>query len=277
MAKTVADLMIERLIDWGVDTIFGFPGDGINGIFESLRTRQDKIKFIQVRHEEAAAFAACGYAKYTGRLGGVPGDLGARRHTPAERPLRRQMRRPTGPGHHRPHVPRSDQHALPAGRGPGQVVHGRRRLQRADHGAGPRPQRRGRGHQDCPFPADGGALHHPQGHPGMDRLRRAALRGQHRQAQRRPVYRRLSTAGERPLGASCRPDQRRHQGGDSGRARLSERPQGSPGARRKGRRPDHQAPPRQGRGPGRQSRSPRGASACSARPPRRTPCRSATR
>ncbi|MGI8745114.1 MAG: thiamine pyrophosphate-dependent enzyme [Bryobacteraceae bacterium] len=69
MAKTVADLLIERLIDWDVEIIFGFPGDGINGIFESLRTREDKIKFIQVRHEEAAAFAACGYAKYTGRLG----------------------------------------------------------------------------------------------------------------------------------------------------------------------------------------------------------------
>ena len=69
MAKTVADLLVERLIDWGVDTIFGFPGDGINGIFEALRTHQDKIRFIQVRHEEAAAFAACGYAKYTGRLG----------------------------------------------------------------------------------------------------------------------------------------------------------------------------------------------------------------
>src|SRR5512144_2213245 len=69
MAKTVADLLIERLIDWEIDTIFGFPGDGVNGIFEALRNRQDKIKFIQVRHEEAAAFAACGYAKYTGRLG----------------------------------------------------------------------------------------------------------------------------------------------------------------------------------------------------------------
>lgn len=67
--KTVADLLAERLIEWDVDTIFGFPGDGINGIFEALRTRQDKLKFIQVRHEEAAAFAACGYAKYTGRLG----------------------------------------------------------------------------------------------------------------------------------------------------------------------------------------------------------------
>src|SRR5437763_8315537 len=69
MAKTVADLLAERLISWGVDTIFGFPGDGVNGIFEALRTRQDQVKFIQVRHEEAAAFAACGYAKYTGRLG----------------------------------------------------------------------------------------------------------------------------------------------------------------------------------------------------------------
>src|SRR3954470_24565622 len=69
MAKTVADMLIERLIDWGIDTIFGFPGDGVNGIFEALRTRQDQVKFIQVRHEEAAAFAACGYAKYTGRLG----------------------------------------------------------------------------------------------------------------------------------------------------------------------------------------------------------------
>lgn len=67
--KTVADLLAERLIAWGVETIFGFPGDGVDGIFEGLRTHQDKLKFIQVRHEEAAAFAACGYAKYTGRLG----------------------------------------------------------------------------------------------------------------------------------------------------------------------------------------------------------------
>jgi pyruvate dehydrogenase (quinone) len=69
MGKTTSDLLIERLIDWGVDTIFGFPGDGINAIMEALRTRQDEIHFIQVRHEEAAAFAAVGYAKYTGRLG----------------------------------------------------------------------------------------------------------------------------------------------------------------------------------------------------------------
>src|SRR4051794_30823479 len=66
---TVADLLVDRLVAWGVDTIFGLPGDGVNGIFEALRTHQDKLRFIQVRHEEAAAFAACGYAKFTGRLG----------------------------------------------------------------------------------------------------------------------------------------------------------------------------------------------------------------
>jgi pyruvate dehydrogenase (quinone) len=69
MAKTTADLLVERLSEWGVDTIFGLPGDGVNGIFEALRTHQDKVRFVQVRHEESAAFAACGYAKYTGRLG----------------------------------------------------------------------------------------------------------------------------------------------------------------------------------------------------------------
>jgi pyruvate dehydrogenase (quinone)/pyruvate oxidase len=69
MAKTGGDILVETLIDWGVDTIFGIPGDGINGVFEALRERQDKVRFIQVRHEEAAAFAACAYAKFTGRLG----------------------------------------------------------------------------------------------------------------------------------------------------------------------------------------------------------------
>lgn len=67
--KTVAELLIERLMQWGVDTIFGLPGDGINGIYEVLRINESKIKLVQVRHEEAAAFAACAYAKFSGRLG----------------------------------------------------------------------------------------------------------------------------------------------------------------------------------------------------------------
>ncbi|HEX3154193.1 MAG TPA: thiamine pyrophosphate-dependent enzyme [Candidatus Angelobacter sp.] len=69
MAKTAADVLIEGLIDWGVDVIFGLPGDGINGIMESLRTHQEQIRFVQVRHEEAAAFMACAYSKFTGKLG----------------------------------------------------------------------------------------------------------------------------------------------------------------------------------------------------------------
>ena len=66
---TAADLLVESLLDWGVDVIFGLPGDGINGIMEALRTRQEKIRFVQVRHEESAAFMACAYAKFTGKLG----------------------------------------------------------------------------------------------------------------------------------------------------------------------------------------------------------------
>ncbi len=68
-SPNASDVLVETLIDWGVDTIFGIPGDGINGIIEALRVRKDKIRFIQVRHEEAAAFNACGYAKWTGKLG----------------------------------------------------------------------------------------------------------------------------------------------------------------------------------------------------------------
>lgn len=69
MSRTAADVLVETLIEWGIDTVFGLPGDGINGIMESLRTRQDEIRFIHVRHEESAAFMACAYAKYTGKLG----------------------------------------------------------------------------------------------------------------------------------------------------------------------------------------------------------------
>jgi pyruvate dehydrogenase (quinone)/pyruvate oxidase len=68
---TTAEIMIQSVLDWGVDTIFGLPGDGINGIMEAIRKQQEKgkLRFIQVRHEESAAFMACGYAKFTGKLG----------------------------------------------------------------------------------------------------------------------------------------------------------------------------------------------------------------
>ena len=69
MADTAADLLVDTILEWGIDTIFGIPGDGINGIMEALRKRQNDIRFVQVRHEEAAAFMACGYAKFTGKIG----------------------------------------------------------------------------------------------------------------------------------------------------------------------------------------------------------------
>jgi pyruvate dehydrogenase (quinone) len=69
MAETASDLFVERLIEWGVDTVFGLPGDGINGFMEALRTRHDRLRYIHVRHEEVGAMAAVGYARLTGKLG----------------------------------------------------------------------------------------------------------------------------------------------------------------------------------------------------------------
>src|SRR5579862_7435547 len=69
MKTTAADILLDTISDWGVEVVFGLPGDGINGIMEALRKRADRIRFIQVRHEESAAFMACAYAKHTGRLG----------------------------------------------------------------------------------------------------------------------------------------------------------------------------------------------------------------
>jgi len=66
---TAGDVLVDCLLEWDVEMVFGLPGDGVNGIIEAFRTRQDNIRFIQVRHEEAAALMACGYAKYTGKLG----------------------------------------------------------------------------------------------------------------------------------------------------------------------------------------------------------------
>ncbi len=69
MAGTAADYLCERLLEWGVRSVYGYPGDGINGILGALRRHQDRLRFIQVRHEEMAAFMACGHAKWTGQVG----------------------------------------------------------------------------------------------------------------------------------------------------------------------------------------------------------------
>src|ERR1700753_2272393 len=69
MAQIASALLVERRADWGVDTVFGLPGDGINGIMEGLRRHQDRVRFVLVHHEEAAAFMATAYATATGKLG----------------------------------------------------------------------------------------------------------------------------------------------------------------------------------------------------------------
>ncbi|HSU45485.1 MAG TPA: thiamine pyrophosphate-binding protein, partial [Arthrobacter sp.] len=68
MATTVADYLLSRLGEWGVDKVFGFPGDGINGILAAFGKADNQPKFIQARHEEMAAFEAVGYAKFSGRV-----------------------------------------------------------------------------------------------------------------------------------------------------------------------------------------------------------------
>lgn len=65
--QTASDQLVERLIEWGIDTVFGLPGDGINGVMEALRTHADRIRFVHTRHEESAALAACAYGKFAGR------------------------------------------------------------------------------------------------------------------------------------------------------------------------------------------------------------------
>ena len=69
MREFVSELLIDRLVDWGVDTVFGLPGDGADGVLGVFRRRADRIRLVLVHHEEAAAFMATGYAKATGRLG----------------------------------------------------------------------------------------------------------------------------------------------------------------------------------------------------------------
>ena len=69
MSETVADFLLKRLMDWNIHRIYGFPGDGINGILGALERSHNKPRLIQVRHEEMAAFMACAHAKFTGEVG----------------------------------------------------------------------------------------------------------------------------------------------------------------------------------------------------------------
>ena len=94
MARTIGDFIVERLDSWGVRTIFGYPGDGINGVFGAMAREPEKLTFSQARLEEMAAFMASAHAKFTGELGvciATSGAPGAER-----RSVGRQMK--TAPG-----------------------------------------------------------------------------------------------------------------------------------------------------------------------------------
>src|SRR5690349_67200 len=69
VSQTVSDFIVRRLYDWGVRTIYGYPGDGINGVMGALRRAEGHVRFIQTRHEEIAAFCAAAHAKFTGEVG----------------------------------------------------------------------------------------------------------------------------------------------------------------------------------------------------------------
>ena len=71
MSSTVGDFFVSRLHDWGVRRIFGYPGDGINGVIGALQRSSHDIEFIQIRHEEMAAFMASAYSKFSGELASV--------------------------------------------------------------------------------------------------------------------------------------------------------------------------------------------------------------
>src|SRR5262249_839857 len=70
VASTSSDFLVDRLAHWGVSRVYGYPGDGINGILGALNRASDRITFVQGRHEEMAAFMACPHAKFTGEGGG---------------------------------------------------------------------------------------------------------------------------------------------------------------------------------------------------------------
>src|SRR5256885_13897566 len=96
MADTVADVLLARLRDWGVQHVFGYPGDGINGLLAAWGRADDQPRFVQARHEEMAAFEAVGDAKFTGRVGVCTAAAGAG----AGRPLQGlyAAQRDPGPG-----------------------------------------------------------------------------------------------------------------------------------------------------------------------------------
>ena len=221
MAQTVGEFFVQRLKEWGVRTIFGYPGDGINGVLRGLEKSGDDFVFVQARHEEMAAFMACAYAKFSGDLGvclstGGPGAThlltglydAKLDHTPGARD-------------HRAGKPLGARRALPAGAQPRPRLRRRRRLRpgRDDAAAGRRHPRPGDPHGQEPQRGRRG------GH--AERPLRLALRGAGAGARLHPLGTGLCAAARRS--ARERPAPRRRgaqRGQEGGDARRRRRPAG---------------------------------------------------
>ena len=227
MAELVADYVLKRLSEWGVHRMFGYPGDGINGFLGAFDRADGEPEFIQARHEEMAAFMACGHAKFTGEVGvciatSGPGAIHLLNglydakldHAPVLAIVGQQKRMSLGA-------------ALPAGGRPPDAVQGRRRVRPGLHAAGP-----------------GAAPDRPRDPHRARRARRrhAHLPGRH-QEEEASSRRRASTARSTPASAtrsrgSCRSEaDLERRGRDPERGREG-RDAGRPGRRGRRRRAD---------------------------------------
>jgi len=101
-SPTVAEFILDRLAGWGIRRVYGYPGDGINGFMGAFHEAQERLDFVQCRHEEIAAFAACAHAKLTGEVGVCMATSGPGAIHLLNGLLRRQARPPAGRGHRRP-------------------------------------------------------------------------------------------------------------------------------------------------------------------------------
>ena len=149
MSDTVADVLLARLREWDVGQVFGYPGDGINGLLAAWGRAGDEPQFVQARHEEMAAFEAVGFAKFSGQVGVCVATSGPGADPPAQRPVRRQARPRAGGRHRRADRALGDGRLLPAGGRSAQPVQGRLQRLRADvHGAAAVAQPDRPGHPD---------------------------------------------------------------------------------------------------------------------------------
>ena len=180
--STTADIIVQTLLAWDVDHVFGMVGDGINPIIEALAMQQDKIRFIGVRHEEAAAFMASGWAKQRAVWASASRTTGPGAVHLMNGLYDAAFRWRAGPRHHRTDLPRSARHAVSAERRYDRADEGCRALQRRRHRPAARAPRGDIACRSALGDRAGRASGHPQGRPGDASCRRQGLDGEPRPA-----------------------------------------------------------------------------------------------